>query len=85
MRIELPDPTWSDRAECLTSKGHDPEMWFAPKGSVDAERAKNVCAGCPVAHQCLAYALAQPVSEDYGILGGLDEVQRRQRRRRVSA
>lgn len=81
MLIDLPDPRWADKAECLMAKGHDPELWFAPKGSVEADEAKGICSGCPVAAQCLEWALSQPQVDDHGILGGLDEVQRGRIRR----
>jgi WhiB family redox-sensing transcriptional regulator len=39
------------------------------------DAAKRVCAACPVRQECLDYALR--VREQYGIWGGLTEVERR--------
>lgn len=45
----------------------DPELFFA-EAPEELERAKEVCAGCPVAAGCLAGALAR--HEQYGVWGG---------------
>ncbi len=39
------------------------------------QRAKAICATCPVREPCLAYALR--IREPHGIWGGLSEVERR--------
>jgi WhiB family redox-sensing transcriptional regulator len=39
------------------------------------DKAREVCAGCPVQAECLEYALGAP--EDVGVWGGLSERQRR--------
>ncbi|HEY1919397.1 MAG TPA: WhiB family transcriptional regulator, partial [Streptosporangiaceae bacterium] len=48
-----------------------------PIGSAAAEiqRAKAICARCPVQLPCLTYALA--TSQEFGIWGGRDEAERR--------
>jgi WhiB family redox-sensing transcriptional regulator len=46
----------------------------------DAAEAKRICAICPVAQQCLDYAMA--TKERWGIWGGLDRHQRDALRRR---
>jgi WhiB family transcriptional regulator, redox-sensing transcriptional regulator len=56
---------------------------FSPVGNTgaaleQAERAKAVCAGCPVCGQCLDYAL--DTNQD-GIWGGMTEDERRSLRR----
>jgi WhiB family redox-sensing transcriptional regulator len=43
-------------------------------------QAKAVCAGCPVADQCLQFAVT--TNQEYGVWGGLDEDERRDVRRR---
>lgn len=49
--------TWRTQAACL---GHDPELWFPSKGDfVSAQKAKAVCAGCPVRAACLEDALTE--------------------------
>ena len=67
---------WRHRAVC---RDVDPEWFFptAEKGPVhdaEVERAKGVCAQCPVRAQCLDDALARL---PYGIAGGLTEGERR--------
>lgn len=60
---------WRKMAAC---KGMDPELWF-PLG--DGAEARAVCARCPVADDCLAWALAIGATD--GIFGGLDVEDRR--------
>ncbi|TDP89054.1 WhiB family transcriptional regulator [Labedaea rhizosphaerae] len=45
----------------------DPDLWFA-ETPADLERAKNLCADCPVRSECLAGALAR--HEPWGVWGG---------------
>lgn len=72
---------WRNRAACLIE---DPELFY-PIGTVSAaaieqaERAKQVCATCPVKAICLQYALT--TGQHYGVWGGLDEDERRTFRR----
>ena len=52
---------WRDKAACLTA---DPELFF-PVGNTgpavdQIEKAKAVCARCPVVSACRAHALASP-------------------------
>jgi WhiB family transcriptional regulator, redox-sensing transcriptional regulator len=77
------DTTWRDAATCIDT---DTEFFF-PAGVTgaaldQAERAKAVCASCPVREQCLDWALA--TGQDPGIWGGLTEDERRQRRRKLA-
>lgn len=73
---------WKERAECkgLTA------LFFAPEHETPLLRsrreaaARNVCALCPVALECLDYALSNNESE--GIWGGLDETERNREKRR---
>jgi WhiB family transcriptional regulator, redox-sensing transcriptional regulator len=79
MRIdERTGMDWRDRAACL---GEDPDLFFpigdsGPSVS-QVQQAKKVCRRCPVIQPCLEWALA---SGDEGVLGGLDDRERRRLR-----
>jgi WhiB family redox-sensing transcriptional regulator len=45
----------------------DPDLWFADIPA-DLERAKMLCAACPIRRQCLAEALER--AEPWGVWGG---------------
>jgi WhiB family transcriptional regulator, redox-sensing transcriptional regulator len=45
----------------------DPDLWFA-ETPADLERAKTLCASCPIRRQCLAAALER--AEPWGVWGG---------------
>lgn len=45
----------------------DPDLWFA-ESPVDLERAKQLCAACPIRRECLAAALDR--GEPWGVWGG---------------
>jgi WhiB family redox-sensing transcriptional regulator len=45
----------------------DADLWFSEK-RVDMERAKAICAGCPIRRECLAAALQR--HEPWGVWGG---------------
>lgn len=62
---------WMDDAVCA-QVGND--LWFPEKGGSTAE-AKRICGTCPVAAQCLEYALAR--NERFGLWGGKSERERR--------
>lgn len=67
---------WRHRAACL---GEDPELFF-PVGTsgpalLQIAGAKAVCARCPVAAECLAWALRS--GQEAGVWGGLSEGERR--------
>jgi len=51
----------------------DPEVFF-PEGNAPAAVAKAVCRRCPVAAECLEWALAH--AEGFGVWGGLSVKQR---------
>jgi WhiB family redox-sensing transcriptional regulator len=71
-------PVWMDDAVCATT---DPDSFF-PEHGREHLHAKNTCARCPVATQCLAYALEH--DERWGVWGGTNEADR-QRLRKASA
>ncbi|WP_017972392.1 WhiB family transcriptional regulator [Actinopolyspora halophila] len=67
---------WRDRAAC---RDQDPELFFPVGNSGPAleqeQAAKAVCAACPVATECLNYALGGGLT--YGIYGGTSAPERR--------
>jgi WhiB family transcriptional regulator, redox-sensing transcriptional regulator len=72
---------WWSLAACQSA---DPDLFFPISGAgparVQVERAKAVCAACPVRSDCLRYALgAGPLQ---GVWGGLTEEERRLMRQR---
>jgi WhiB family transcriptional regulator, redox-sensing transcriptional regulator len=61
-------PTVSDEQQPeLPCHLGDPDLWFADSPS-DLERAKALCADCPIRSQCLAAALQR--AEPWGVWGG---------------
>lgn len=75
----LPGPVmdlweWQYQGAC---RDVDTSMFFHPEGErgaarvIRTNRAKAICAECPVRQACLDHALA--VREPYGIWGGLGE------------
>lgn len=54
---------------------HKAPSLFFPSDGVGVEKAKAVCEGCPVATQCLEYAIENRI--DHGVWGGTSERQRR--------
>ncbi|MEV4975341.1 WhiB family transcriptional regulator [Streptomyces scopuliridis] len=64
--------------------GTDPELFFAHALSTSqVERAKAVCATCPLMENCLQGALER--GEEHGVWGGTDEDDRRRMKRRAAA
>ena len=62
---------WQDDAACLN---YDQAIFF-PTITQSAERAKTICNRCPVAGECLDYAITNDETE--GVWGGLSEGQRK--------
>lgn len=68
---------WQFEGLCRTTS---PEVFFHPEGERGParrrrdERAKQVCAVCPVLDQCRTHALA--LREPYGVWGGMTEDER---------
>lgn len=68
---------WQYQGACRTAS---PEVFFHPEGERGParrrrdERAKEVCAGCPVLEPCREQALA--AREPYGVWGGMTEDER---------
>lgn len=82
-RLAAPQWGWQDAAAC---RGEDIGLFFGPDGERQPERevreqkAKAICARCPVRTECLEYALSRP--EKYGVWGGMNEDERASERRR---
>jgi WhiB family redox-sensing transcriptional regulator len=87
--------TRQERAEFLAAmrregacRDRDPELFFPLSGHGAAHReqveeATQVCRSCPLAAQCVSYALSGVV--EYGIWGGTTEQDRRPWLRAVTA
>lgn len=68
--MDNPTP-WMNDGNC---KDQPPSTFF-PSDGVGVEVAKRICATCPVAAECLNYALDNRI--DHGVWGGTSERQRR--------
>ncbi|MEU2227597.1 MULTISPECIES: WhiB family transcriptional regulator [unclassified Streptomyces] len=68
---------WQLSAAC---RGMDSSVFYSPANErgrrrrAREERARQVCAGCPVREQCARMALA--TGEPFGVWGGLSEADR---------
>jgi WhiB family transcriptional regulator, redox-sensing transcriptional regulator len=78
--VQRVDDLWQAKAAC---RGPQSSVFFPPshferKEEKEARenRAKAICATCPVRRPCLDYALR--IREPHGIWGGLNEVERKQ-------
>ena len=67
---------WVDKAAC---KGFPTKWWFPERGQRSG-LPLFICAHCPVATECLEYALDLFIEQ--GVWGGLTEKQRRSEKRR---
>ena len=65
-------PAWQEQAAC---RGASPATFFPSGGRGSTARAKQICAGCPVVEECLAFAVEHRIID--GVFGGLDVRQRR--------
>jgi WhiB family redox-sensing transcriptional regulator len=72
---------WMSAGNC---RNYPPAVFF-PSDGVGVDRARKICGDCPVAEQCLEYALDQRI--EHGVWGGASERERRRilKRRRVAA
>lgn len=70
-QIEFVDQPWAEQALCAQT---DPELFFPEKGG-SVREAKEICARCFVAAECLDYALT--TGERFGVWGGFSERERR--------
>lgn len=72
--------TWMGQGAC---RAYPPNTFF-PSDGVGVDRARKICAACPVTSECLEYALTNHI--DHGVWGGCSERERRRinKRRRVN-
>lgn len=70
---------WRDLAECQYA---DTSIFY-PEENETADKAKSICAICPVQQQCLETAMRNRERE--GVWGGLTANERRRLRRRRQA
>jgi WhiB family redox-sensing transcriptional regulator len=77
--IDLTDTPWREAAACVPAS--DEVTFFPdPEDLAGISRAKAICATCPVASECLTWAIETNQSE--GIWGGHTSKERRAIRRR---
>lgn len=76
--LDLEPEFWREGAACVDR----PEVDFfaASYGSVETDRAKAICASCPVADECLVFAIE--TNQPDGIWGGHTTKERIKIRRR---
>lgn len=74
------DTSWMAAGNC---RNYPPEVFF-PSDGVGVDRARAICAGCPVMSACLEHALEHRI--EHGVWGGCSERERRRilKRRRSS-
>lgn len=69
--LELGEEPWRATANCQNA----PSALFFPERGEPADRAKALCARCPVRQECLDFAIER--GERFGVWGGLSERERR--------
>jgi WhiB family redox-sensing transcriptional regulator len=89
--VDIPSPRPSDD-ESVTAwmamgncRNYPPTVFF-PSDGVGVDRARKICADCPVSATCLEYALTERI--EHGVWGGCSERERRRilkRRRDTSS
>lgn len=54
-------------------RGYPTSLFFAAKGTPEAERAVRICTGCPVVAECRMFIMVEcpRYEDDYGIWGAL--------------
>ena len=72
---------WMTKGNCFER----PPSEFFPSDGVGVDRARKICATCPVKTPCLDYALRNRI--DHGVWGGTSERERRRilKARRIAA
>jgi WhiB family redox-sensing transcriptional regulator len=68
--IDLDEEQWKLDARCM---GTDVDAWFIEKGEdYDASMLKRICGSCPVAAECLNYAVKYRMQGYWAGTTGLD-------------
>jgi WhiB family transcriptional regulator, redox-sensing transcriptional regulator len=67
-----PTPSWWADAKCATSGAY---VVFFASDKERKDRAKAICAQCPVSAQCLEYSIQHKIR--WGIFGGVEQKARR--------
>lgn len=79
MHDDSGENSWMTDGNCR----QQPPTVFFPHDGAGVDRARRICAGCPVLDACLEYALTNRI--DHGVWGGTSERERKrilyQRRR----
>ena len=72
---------WMAQGNC---RNYPPAVFF-PSDGVGVDRARKICATCPVVETCREYALINHI--EHGVWGGCSERERRRilKRRRVAS
>jgi hypothetical protein len=79
-------PAWHRDALCNTGDASLVDVFFGgDRQDYDGERAKEICAMCPVADECLTDALDRVSYYDFGVWGGTTLAERNQIRRHTEA
>src|SRR5690606_28769714 len=79
--LDVGRPAWHAQAACA---GTPAEWWFPTAGDAEAiDKARAVCAGCPVRQACLDHALA--AEPRYGVWAGTTVGERQRLRARRAA
>ncbi len=75
--FEYERPAWQKQAAC---RGMDINIFFPKRGQTKfIEKAKKVCASCPVMNECREYGIELAQEFDtIGIFGGLATINRKQ-------
>lgn len=76
--FEVRAEPWTRDAACHGLAAHADDLFFPNRGE-STSAAKDVCGACPVAEECLDYALRLNIR--HGIWGGKSERERRVMRR----
>jgi WhiB family redox-sensing transcriptional regulator len=75
---DLEYEVWRDAAAC--AKASDVDFFAPPENLAESNRARALCASCPVRDECLAFAIDSNQTE--GIWGGMTPQERSKLRRR---
>lgn len=70
-----PDVSWQARSLCAGMDPDEIEAVFFPHPNDNANEAKAICRVCPVASECLTYAIE--TGQEFGVWGAMTEQERR--------